>query len=1142
MIKETRISMNIRARLFTLLLSFAVLVPCASAQAAAPVWDLATIANTTAVAGGQLTYYAEVANHGDGASNGEVSFMTSLPAGMVAVSASGLHPGVALISCTAGDGTSPVAGATVVLCKDPNTVGVSQKVVFKVKVAIDAGIADPSTLIARFSASGGEGPPATTTDPTRITSTLPGFGLDVFDGRLNADQGADLFTQAGGTPYSQSTSLDFNTAHNKNPLVGDATPIEPPKDVYVDLPPGLVGVPRDLPQCTGGQLAAGGVGDGGLCPVASQVGTTRVHFLSLNANGYPTVAISAGPIPLYNMVPPAGVPARFGFSFVGTIVVLDAKLTSGPDYRLVVVARNISEGIAIAGTTVTFWGVPADPRHDAERGCPGEVPPYLGGFPGADSELCVDSEGHPLYKRPPLTSFLRTPTSCSGPLPMSVEADSWFNPGPLNAEGAPSSSDPSWKSASFDSHGGLGYPNPSSLWGSPQGLTGCGSVPFDPSVSVQPTSTAADSPTGLDVGLTLPQTDNPSTINEADLKRIAVELPQGMTLNPSSANGLGACSEAQIALTASTPPTCPDSSKIGTVEVETPLLDHKVPGGIYLAAQDANPFHSLLAMYIVLDDPASGTVIKLPAKLEADPATGQLTTLVDENPQLPFNTLKLHFFSGPTGVLATPLACGTNTTEATLASWANPGLDVHREDSFAVSSSPLGGCPASQAAAPFAPAFSAGTTDNQAGRFSPLVISFSRNDGEQHLSSLSTTLPAGVESILAGVPQCSSADANAGTCPAASRIGSVTVGAGVGPSPYFLKGTVYLTGPYNGGPFGEVVVVPVVAGPLNLGNVIVRGSIRVDSTTAQASVVSDPFPAMVNGTGIPADVRQVEIALDRPGFAFNPTSCDPEALTGALTSVTGASSPLSARFQAASCSGLQFKPKFTAATESNGTFNRDGASLDVKITSGEGPGASSHEANIRKVEVQLPKALPSRLTTLNKACTEHQFAANPAACPPESDVGTVTAVTPVLAHPLTGPAYLVSHGGEAFPDLDLILQGEGITLVVTGHTQIEHGVTFSRFETVPDAPLSSFELRLPEGKFSALAAVGSLCGRTVTTKTKVTRQVHGHTIHSIRKVSRRIGANLAMPTTITAQNSTVVRQATQIAVTGCQRSKGKAKK
>src|SRR4029077_16112014 len=366
----------------------------------------------------------------------------------------------------------------------------------------------------------------------------------------------------------------------------------------------------------------------------------------------------------------------------------------------------------------------------------------------------------------------------------------------------------------------------------------------------------------------------------------------------------------------------------------------------------------------------------------------------------------------------------------------------------------------------------------------PFTLSLSRSDGEQSLAGITITLPPGLLGKIAGIPLCPEANANAGTCPEASLVGSVQAGAGVGPNPLFVGGKAYLTGPYNGGPYGFGGEVPAVAGPFNLGTVVVRQSLRIDPHTARVTDVSDPFPTILDG--IPLRVRRVDVTLDRPGFTFNPTNCTPMALTGTVTSTQGASAQVSSRFQVGGCRELPFKPKFTVSTQAN-TSKKNGASLDVKVGYPQGA-----QANIRSAAVTLPKQLPSRLTTIQQACTEAAFAANPASCPVGSNIGVATARTPVLANPLTGPAYLVSHGGAAFPDVVIVFQGEGITLDLVGSVNIKKSVTSSAFASIPDAPISSFELKLPEGPHSGLAAVvpakakGNLCATRLEMPTTLT--------------------------------------------------------
>jgi hypothetical protein len=962
-----------------------------------------------------------------------------------------------------------------------------------------------------------------------VQAHAEGYGVKSFDGQVNGNPAncgnpADCpFTQAGGHPYSISTQLAFNTTEANptiDPPFNKLWPAEPEKDVVVDLPPGLIGNPTAVKQCALAQLAAGGYA---ACPPASQVGVTDITFnLGATQVGFP----------VYNMVPPPNAPVQFGFNVAGTVVTLDGALRSGSDYGVTVNVHNISEGIAIIATNVTFWGVPSDPSHTPERACPGTVAPAQ--EPENPITCATDPTG---------VAFLRNPTSCE-PVPgspvtdglvTSVLTDSWFHLGAVDANGRPVAGDPNWKEASFVSHLPEADPNPNAH----VLPTACGKVPFTPTFTAAPTAPAqAGAPSGFAFDLKLPQSNDPTQIAEGDLRKAVVTLPAGVRVSPSSASGLEACSQAQIALSSTSDAACPEASKIGTLSVDTPLLEKPLTGAVYLATPYANKFGSLVALYLVAKGP--GVVVKLAGDVQIDPGTGQLKATFDNTPQLPFDELHVALKGGPRAPLVTPQACGTYTTHAQLTSWS--GAVVSSDSSFTLTQ----GVNGSSCAAPgFAPDFVAGVGGPVAGAFSPFELSFSRNDGEQEFSGLTETLPKGVSAILKGVPLCSETDAAAATCLSSSQIGTVTVGAGAGTDPYFLKGSIYLTGPYNGGPYGEAVEVPVIAGPFDLGTEVVRGSIRIDPQTAQATVVSDPFPRFVKSTGIPAEIRRVDVSLDRPGFTFNPTDCEEQHTTGTLTSVEGANAPVSSRFQVGECANLAFKPVFTVSTAGK-TSKANGASLHVHLATGERPGGG--EANIAKVDVQLPVVLPARLPTLQKACTAAQFAANPAGCPEGSFVGTATAHTPILANPLSGPAILVSHGGQAFPDLVLLLQGEGIRIDLTGHTQIKNGITYNHFETVPDAPVSSFDLTLPQGPHGVLTTdkpgVRNLCAltRTVLVTKRVTRRVNGHNRKVTVKARKAVVAPLLMPTKITAQNGAVINQNTKIAVTGCVAVKAKAKK
>jgi hypothetical protein len=523
-------------------------------------------------------------------------------------------------------------------------------------------------------------------------------------------------------------------------------------------------------------------------------------------------------------------------------------------------------------------------------------------------------------------------------------------------------------------------------------------------------------------------------------------------------------------------------------------------------------------MFLVIE--GQGVLVKLEGSVEANERTGQLVGRFSENPQLPFSDLKLTFYGGSNAAVASPQQCGSYTTASELEPWSH----------YEANGTPTGTPDATPLSQPFtigsgcgngfAPSFAAGAANPVAGAYSPFDLSFSRQDGEQSLSGLQVKMPLGLVGKLAGVAECGNAQIAAAehrsgatekadpSCPAASEVGTVEAGAGPGERPFFLPGKAYLTGPYEGAPYGLAVVVPALAGPFDLGNVVVRSRIEIDPHTSQVTVTSDPFPQMLDG--IPLRTRRVDVHVSRPQFTLNPTSCQPTNVTGMLTSVSGAQHGVSSRFQVGDCASLSFNPGFQVFTHAAHT-RRYGEYLRVKVTSGGG------QANIKSVHVELPKQLPSRVETLKLACSAKQFAENPAGCPADSHVGTAVARTPILSTPLMGPAIFVSHGGAAFPDLDIVLQGSGITVVLEGNTNIIKKITSSDFRSVPDVPVSSFELTLPEGQHSALAANGNLCFKTVRS--------HKHNVMKRRK--------LIMPTTITGQNGAQLQRSTVVGVSGC---------
>jgi hypothetical protein len=890
---------------------------------------------------------------------------------------------------------------------------------------------------------------------TLASPSWASFGVERFEAPLE-EQGGAPTTQAGSHPYELTASLafaqHFDAEYQKSAGGAGILPDGDPRDLEINLPAGVVVNPNATEtRCTESQIESSGDD----CPASSAVGVATIDLGNI-------LGVTSSPV--YNMVAPSGVPGDFAFDAegIGAIIHIVGKVRSGGDYGLSGEVSNITQKAPVDNVSVTLWGDPSAASHDAERG--GCI---------FNSSLCLIPVER--VERP----FLTVPGSCAGPLIATMTADSWQEPGIF------SSAPP--------------------FAGAP--ITGCERLAFTPSIEAKPETEVADTPTGLSVDLKVPQDESVTGLAEASLREAVVTLPAGLSVSPAAANGLGACSEAQIGLNNAAKPTCPDSSKLARVKIVTPLLEAPLEGSLYLAqqgnagaAQGQNPYGSLFALYLVAE--GSGTLIKLPGKVTLDQSTGQLSAHFGQDPvtgqflpQLPFSELKMEFFGGPQATLVTPSSCGSYTTRTQLTPWSSPfsGPPATPQSGFSITSGCAGG---------FAPSFSGGTSSNQAGGYSPFTVTFSRADGEQALQGIQVHTPPGLLGTLSHVPLCAEAQAQAGTCGSESQIGTVAVAAGAGADPFWITdGRAYLTGPYRGAPFGLSVVVPAVAGPFNLGNVVVRAAIGVDPATAALTITSDPLPQIIEG--VPLQIRTVSIDVNRPQFTFNPTSCTPSTIGATLQGAQGATAGPSAPFQAADCSLLPFHPGFEVSTAGH-TSKAGGASLDVRVSSGAG------QANIRSVAVSLPRQLPARLTTIQQACRDSVFDANPAACPVGSQIGIAMALSPVLPVSLTGPAYLVSHGGAAFPDLVVVLQGDGVRLDLTGSIDIKGAITSSTFASIPDAPVRSFELYLPEGPHSALAAnlpakaKGSQCSQT-----------------------------LVLPTTIVGQNGAVVKQSTKIAVTGC---------
>lgn len=868
-----------------------------------------------------------------------------------------------------------------------------------------------------------------------VPAAQAAFGIKQFSlTATNADGSIDF--QAGSHPYAYTFDLDLNTLPEE---VEGSFADGVLRNLVVALPPGLVGNPKTTPSCKGILLESAAT----YCPGSTQIGVAHITF----SRGLVTTN------PVFNLVPGKGVPGAQGFSVIGFNSFQEASVRSGSDYGLNIADITIPK-LGIEGIEETIWGVPADPSHDSEREClSADFSHYIGCPAGS-----------------PMVPYLTLPTSCNGPLASSVTVGSLEEPENPQSETVESLNESD----------------------EPTGLDGCNALEFQPEISSKATTNLADSPSGLDFKIHQPQNEDPEGLSTAHLKDVTVTLPEGMTLNPSAANGLAACTNAEIGYAptdgqihfSEAPNHCPPAAKLGSMEVTTPLLAEKLPGAIYLAKPYENPFGNLTAIYLAIESPQRGIVAKLAGKVTPDPITGQLTASFTENPQLPLEDIETHFFNGPKAALKTPLACGTYTTTSTLTPWSTPeGQDAHPSDSFQtqVAAGGSGACPLAESQAPNKPTFSAGTIAPQAGAYSPFVLRVTRPDGSQRIKNIDVALPEGLTGKLAGIPYCpESAIAQAisrevpnqgaleqqhPSCPAASEVGTVTVGAGAGVTPYYATGHAYLAGPYKGAPLSFVFITPAVAGPFDLGAVVVRTAAYVDPETAKIHAVSDPLPSIIQG--VPLDIRSITANLGRPDFTLNPTSCDPTQILGSTTSTLGMVASLSNPFQVGGCKALKFSPKLSLSLK-GGTKRGRFPALKAVLTYPQG----SSYANTASAQVTLPHGEFIEQLHFKTICTRVQFAAN--ACPSRSIYGRARAFTPLLDKPVEGPVYLRSSSHK-LPDLVASLNGQ-VDVVLAGRIDTgSNGGLRSTFEATPDAPVSKFVLEMQGGKKGLLVNSENIC-------------------------------------------------------------------
>ena len=860
---------------------------------------------------------------------------------------------------------------------------------------------------------------------------------------------SQFFTQAAGHPPLGITGLEVNT---KSTLLGKE-PEGHVKDIRVDIPPGLSVNPQatcshaelETETCVGKGQCSKEQFEASVCPLTSLVGSDELE-------AFVGGAVQVGPLslPMYNLVPPQGVPAEFGVE-LNVAKVIDVKIL-------------IVGGVSWYKDAVTSEnsGVPTGDYH--EFFTIKEVPTTVGLIKTRLKFTGTAGNG----------TFITLPSVCSTQTSY-LHVDSYESPGQFLPYSTVS-----------------GYP-PKAI-----SIGGCGQVPFSPSLSLSPgkSEAGADRPDGPSADLHVPQSESATTLNDSDVQNASVTLPEGLTLNPSAAHTLKACTPAQIKIGSNEAVQCPAESEIGTVQIETSMLPPgALPGKIYLAAPTGVPITGPpYTVYVAAYSARYGVGVRLQGSVSPNPQTGQLTVTFQNTPPLPFKDFIVHMNGGEHAPLANPLVCVpaplSSLTPYTAPYTGSPPASVPLSSPFTAGTGSV--C---STTAPFALTQTPEESSKTAGAHTSYTLNLKREDGQQYLSKVSTTLPAGLLGPIPAVTICQDPEPHPGVngCTAASQIGTANVTAGSGDA-YPFSGPVYLTGPYNNAPYGLSIPVAADAGPFALGTLITRAQINVDPLTARLIVSSDLQSVFA---GVPLRLRTISVAVNRSDFLTNPTNCGTLATQTTLTSTFGASDMLSSPFQVQDCGALKFTPKFSVSTSAKAT-RLSGASLTVKLTQPSG------QANLQEVHVELPKQLVARLSTLNKACTVATFNANPASCPKASKVGQASATTPVLPGTLSGTAYLVSHGGAAFPDLEIVLSGDGVSVTLDGQTKIKNGITSSAFSTIPDVPVSSFTLNLPTGPYSALSAVGSLCR-----------------------------APLFMPTTIASQSAKKITQKTKIAVSSC---------
>jgi hypothetical protein len=1035
----------------------------AAAPVVTPAWQVTDVAlpsvlPTEMARKGEYTIILE--NIGGASSTGMVTVRDALPAGLT-ITGMQMEP---------EEGECKQEGVAEAVCEFTGVVVPSGFVVIRVGFEVTGSVGALSDVA---SVSGGGAAAASGGAITRTGALYERGPAAITQFEMNATgPTGEVVTQADGHPHFLTTKLLVTNQIDES-LVEEIKPVDQTKDLILYMPLGMLGNVTVGESCPASLVNIyQGASE---CPPSSRIGT----ILPMLINGI--FANSSDPTHeygIYNMTPERGYPAEFGFG----------------------------------DETKTFFAYASVVRHDGAYMVRIETPgvPPFGNFIGLVMTVYGDIQEQGTVGGEPYTAdrgaFLTDPSNCAesgAELDGSVEWNTWKEPSVVHTA----------SSSPFAA-----------------GLEGCDLLGFSSVLSLRPETTRADAPSGDEFGLEFPQAPNDgSSLATPPLKDASVRLPLGVAISPSAAHELEACQETgpdginiegaeseaigQEGLERPVAGHCPTGSSLGTVEASSPLLRETLKGHLFLAAPHCGGAEqspctaadaedgALYGLFMELQAPNEGVVIKLKGKAQVNAQTGQITANFEENPQFPIGKLTVAMNRGPRAPLANPQTCGLATTESMLSSWAPGVAAVNPSDAFTVDWNGAGGaCPV---AVPFSPSLVAGASP-LAGAVKPFSLMVKREDREGDVLSLTTTLPPGLSAYVSKVARCPEPQAATGACPSASQVGTTTVGVGSGSDPYYVTGKVYFTGPYGGAPFGLSVVVPAVAGPFNLGTVVVRVALFVNPRTAQVTAVSGKLPQILDG--VPLRFRSIGVSVSGDEFTLNPTSCSQLSVTGTVTSTTGATAGVASPFAVGGCKNLPFDPVLSASTQARST-KADGTTVRVDLSY-----PSTGEANLAKLKLAFPQQLPVRLETLRQACRAATFEANPAACPSASNVGSAIVHTPILNEPLVGPAYLVSYGNAKFPDVVFVLQGEGVTLELDAHASISTaGVLTVTVPAIPDAPVSSFESVFPAGRYSQF------------TSSKTTA----------RASASQCGENLLAPVTMVGQNGASVTSSVKLAVTGC---------